>query len=38
MPERPPDLARKALNDVCIITSPRQADEKDLLSILEKAY
>lgn len=33
-----PDLARKALKDVCLITSPRQADEKDLLNILEKAY
>ena len=33
-----PELARRALNDVCIITSPRQADERDLLSILEKAY
>lgn len=33
-----PELARRALNDVCIVTSPRQADERDLLSILEKAY
>ena len=33
-----PDLARKALKDVCIVTSPREADEKDLLRILEKAY
>lgn len=33
-----PELAKRALNDVCIVTSPRQADEKDLLSILEKAY
>ena len=33
-----PNLARKALEDVCIITSPREADEKDLLRILEKAF
>lgn len=33
-----PDLARKALKDICLITSPREADEKDLLGILEKAY
>jgi alcohol dehydrogenase class IV len=33
-----PDLARKALHDACLITSPRQADEKDLLTILERAF
>ena len=33
-----PDLARKALKDVCIVTSPREADENDLLRILEKAF
>uniref|UniRef100_UPI0026145521 iron-containing alcohol dehydrogenase n=1 Tax=Geobacter sp. TaxID=46610 RepID=UPI0026145521 len=33
-----PELARRALKDVCIVTSPREADEGDLLSILEKAY
>lgn len=33
-----PELARRALNDVCIVTSPRQADAKDLLAILERAY
>ncbi len=33
-----PGLARKALKDICIITSPREADENDLLSILEKSY
>jgi len=33
-----PELARRALKDVCIVTSPREADEKDLLAILEKAY
>ena len=33
-----PDLARKALKDVCIVTSPREADEKDLIRILEKAF
>ncbi len=33
-----PELARKALKDVCIVTSPREADEEDLLRILERAY
>lgn len=33
-----PELARKALKDVCIVTSPRQADAGDLLAILERAY
>lgn len=33
-----PSLARKALKDICIITSPRVADEKDLLRILEKSF
>jgi alcohol dehydrogenase class IV len=33
-----PGLARKALEDICIITSPRAADEKDLLRILEKSF
>jgi len=33
-----PDLARKALKDICIVTSPRDADESDLLRILERAY
>jgi alcohol dehydrogenase class IV len=33
-----PELARRALNDVCIVTSPRQADEMDLLAILERSY
>jgi len=33
-----PELARRALKDVCIVTSPRQADEKDLLTILERSY
>lgn len=31
-------LASKALKDICIKTSPRAADEKDLLRILEKSY
>jgi len=31
-------LARHALNDACILTSPRPADEDELVSILEKAY
>ncbi len=33
-----PGLARKALKDICIITSPRVADEKDLLGILERSF
>jgi len=33
-----PELARRALHDVCIVTSPREADEDDLLRILERAY
>jgi alcohol dehydrogenase class IV len=33
-----PELARRALKDVCILTSPRQADENDLLAILERSY
>ncbi|NJD90260.1 MAG: iron-containing alcohol dehydrogenase [Geobacter sp.] len=33
-----PELAKKALKDVCIVTSPRQADEKDLLALLERAF
>ncbi len=33
-----PQLARQALKDVCIVTSPREADEEDLLRILERAY
>jgi alcohol dehydrogenase len=38
MREDLPALARKALNDICIVTSPREADEEDLIRILEKAY
>ncbi len=33
-----PELARRALNDVCIVTSPREADADDLLRILERAF
>jgi alcohol dehydrogenase class IV len=33
-----PDLARKATQDICILTSPRKADANDLLTILEKAF
>ncbi len=33
-----PELATRALNDACILTSPRQATKEDLLSILERAY
>lgn len=31
-------LADRALGDVCLLTSPRQADSHDLLHILEKSY
>lgn len=33
-----PELAHRATQDVCILTSPRKADAKDLLTILEKAF
>ena len=33
-----PELARRALKDVCIVTAPREADEDDLLRILERSY
>jgi alcohol dehydrogenase class IV len=33
-----PELANRALKDVCIVTAPRQADARDLLAILEKAF
>ena len=33
-----PELARRALNDLCIVTAPREADEGDLLHILERSY
>jgi alcohol dehydrogenase class IV len=33
-----PDLAEKATRDICILTSPREADADDLLKILEKAF
>ena len=31
-------LAERALQDTCIVTSPRPADRSALISILEKAY
>jgi alcohol dehydrogenase class IV len=33
-----PELARKATHDICILTSPRKADEIDLLDILKRAF
>jgi len=33
-----PELADRALNDSCILTSPRQASKRDLLGILQRAY
>ncbi len=33
-----PDLAGKAMNDICRLTSPRQTDEEDLLGILKKVF
>ncbi len=31
-------LAERALKDVCVLTSPRQTDEEDLLGILQRSY
>ncbi|MDF1553206.1 MAG: iron-containing alcohol dehydrogenase [Deferrisomatales bacterium] len=33
-----PELATKALNDVCLVTCPRQATQADLLGVLEKTF
>lgn len=33
-----PMLAERALKDVCVLTSPRQTDTDDLLSILKRAF
>jgi alcohol dehydrogenase class IV len=33
-----PELARRAKGDVCILTSPREASELDLLAILEEVF
>ncbi len=33
-----PLLAERALKDVCVLTSPRQTDADDLLSILKRAF
>ncbi len=33
-----PGLASKALDDVCLLTSPRQTDQEDLLGILKRSY
>ena len=33
-----PGLAERALKDVCVLTSPRQTDEEDLLGILKRSY
>lgn len=33
-----PDLAERALDDVCLTTSPRTANAEDLLLILQKSY
>lgn len=33
-----PMLAERAMNDICLVTSPRVADKEDLMRILEKAY
>lgn len=32
------ELAKRATKDICLVTSPREADETDLVAILEKAY
>jgi alcohol dehydrogenase class IV len=33
-----PGLAARALDDVCLLTSPRQTDAEDLLGILKRSY
>ena len=33
-----PKLAERALQDVCVLTSPRQTDKEDLLGILKRSY
>jgi len=33
-----PKLAERALKDVCVLTSPRQTDEEDLLGILKRSF
>lgn len=33
-----PELAENALKDVCVLTSPRQTDEEDLLGILKRSF
>ncbi|HEY5672465.1 MAG TPA: iron-containing alcohol dehydrogenase [Malonomonas sp.] len=33
-----PGLAERALKDVCVLTSPRQTDEEDLLGILKRSF
>ncbi len=33
-----PGLAERALDDVCLLTSPRQTDHEDLLGILKRSY
>ena len=33
-----PGLAAKALDDVCLLTSPRQTDQEDLLGILKRSF
>ncbi len=36
--DRLPEIAARALGDVCMLTSPREPDREDLLSILEAVY
>jgi len=33
-----PELAAKALDDVCLLTSPRQTDQEDLVGILKRSF
>jgi alcohol dehydrogenase len=33
-----PLLAQRAFKDVCLLTSPRETDEEDLLALLKRAY
>jgi alcohol dehydrogenase len=33
-----PLLAQRAFKDVCLLTSPRETDEDDLLALLKRAF
>ena len=33
-----PLLAQRAMQDICVMTSPRETDEEDLLALLQRAF